>query len=576
MLRKFTAIAILTTLLIGAAAAVPAEMSIFPAESSTEINSFTSYEVTVENPGSTQDVYQLSSDARQVTIAPREVDLDAGERKTVNVWYNPDERMEAGAHDFRVTATSRASGDRSSVTGTANVIKDHEVSITTTELRTACLGEQVKYDVQVTNDGIQEEEFQIKADYGELSRNRVTLEPEETTTVTVTASSNSPTQENFNIVATSVTSYAQDQMNVDFSAERCFASEVEVTPESQNVAAHTEAEYEVTVRNTGTKADEFVLSTSLGEIDTDQVNIDSGNAVSATVSYTPTELGSEQLTVTADSTTESSETVELNTYNGMDLSTSFTEDQVNTCEDKETKEVLLNVENTGEAEELYTVSTSMGELEREELELTPGQSDVVAVNVNASELEEEETYNINAEVESTTFGEPVDTAATELYVENCWDVELNVVPEVASAGENRSTVFEIQVRNPGARENTYTLSREGPKWTEIKPEEITVDAGQTETSYLYAGAPFEKEGEVRITVDAEGNQASESQKVTLAVNKEIEEAILSEEGGNGITGAFRGAVSGIGDAITETGNAAKVAVSVVVGAALTGLVLFLG
>jgi len=50
-MKKFTTAALLITVFAGLAAASTADLTIFPGESSTKINSFTSYEVTIENVG---------------------------------------------------------------------------------------------------------------------------------------------------------------------------------------------------------------------------------------------------------------------------------------------------------------------------------------------------------------------------------------------------------------------------------------------------------------------------------------------------------------------------------------------
>ena len=154
--------AVLTTILIAfmaTAAASPAELTVFPQQSSTEINSFTSFEVTVENTGPTEDVYTLtSSNPSEITIAPQRVpentntNLQPGESRTVNVWYNPGQDKDAGTYSFDITATSRASDDRYSTTGQVEVIKDHQVSLETADSKTVCLGEQAAYTVNVTNE----------------------------------------------------------------------------------------------------------------------------------------------------------------------------------------------------------------------------------------------------------------------------------------------------------------------------------------------------------------------------------------------------------------------------------------
>ncbi|MFB6213650.1 MAG: hypothetical protein ABEJ07_03770 [Candidatus Nanohaloarchaea archaeon] len=572
---RFDKILAITALIVASttvAAASPADMTIFPKESSTEVNSFTSYEVTVENTGTVKDFYTLSSRAKEVRIAPREVELEPGQSKKVNVWYNPSQDKEAGTYSFSVKATSRGTGNSFSVEGTVNVIKDHEVEVSAEPTsRRACLGEQVSYDIRITNEGIQKEEFSLSTDYGQLSRNSVSLEDDETQTVTLTASAGQPVERNFNVVAASKTSYAQDIQNMDFQSVVCYDSEVSITPQNQEVAAKTQAEYQVTVRNTGTKADTFTLSTSRGELEETELTVNGKSTESTTLSYTPTSLGNQRITVEAAGESTSSSRVTAQVYNGMDMDVSFERSSRSACE-KGSATYTATVENNGEAEETFSLEANRGNLSREEVELEPGESREVEITVSSSEVREGGTVNVNLAATATTFGEPRKTATSMFTSSNCYDLEMNVVPRIASAGENRSVVYEVQLENPGTRENTYHITQDGPSWISIKPEEVTIPAGGSDTVYMYAGIPFEKEGRVQLQVTGEGNQVRKSQTVKLVIGEDIKDAIKSDR--NALTGSFSRFVSGISDAVTGSSNIQKVLASIVIGLAISLVVLY--
>ncbi|PSH02514.1 MAG: hypothetical protein BRC26_00175, partial [Nanohaloarchaea archaeon QH_8_44_6] len=177
-LGLLTATLVLTTGLVSAS---PAALNLFPESSSARIDSFTSYELEVENTGPAKDVYTLSSSSpAEITIAPQKTELEPGESETVNVWFNPRTDRDEGTYTFQLTAESRASGDRFSETGTVEVIKDHQVEVSAEESKTACLGQKAVYTVEVENTGIQPEEFSVTSDFGQLSRNSVNLEDGET------------------------------------------------------------------------------------------------------------------------------------------------------------------------------------------------------------------------------------------------------------------------------------------------------------------------------------------------------------------------------------------------------------
>ncbi len=575
--NKFLTALILTVAFAGLTAASAAEMTITPKESSTRIDSFTSYQVEIENVGPEADVYDMSTNSpREVTIAPRrapeEENLAPGESTTVNVWYNPKEDAEEGEHSFSVTATSRRTGEDYSITGLVNVIKEHKVDVTVDSTsKTGCLGETVTYNLEVTNTGIQAEEFSLSTGYGELSQETLNLQDGETQQVTLTASADEEVQENFNVVAAG-TSYAQDIENLEFNSETCYASDISISPQQQDVAAGTEATYNVTVMNTGTRDAQFTLSSNVGSFEGNQATIEGGSSATTELTVTPEELGEQEITVTADSQVTNTATATMNVYNGMDVAVR-SENAARVCEDGSST-VNFTVSNTGEAAEIYSLESNRGNVSEEQIGLEPGNSEQVGVEMNSAGLDTG-SYPVELTATAQTFDEPVESASANFVVENCWDLQMDVVPEVASAGENMSTIYEIDLNNTGTRENTYELSHEGPEWVSIKPEQVTVGAGERRTAYMYAGVPFQKEGRVEITAEAVGNQVTKSQNVTLVIGEEVEEAIESEEGNNTITGNFGRQISGITEGIASADNLVKVAASVVVGAAITaGVLLF--
>lgn len=563
--------ALILTLVAGTAAASPANIDLFPSQSSTRIDHFTEFEVTVENTGPVKDNYELtSSSPSEIRIAPNEVTLNPGNQETANLWYNPLIDKDEGTYSFTVTATSQASGQKYSDNAKVSVIKEHKVDVAVdSRSKTGCLGEQVEYRLQVTNTGIQQEGFDLRTDRGSLSVNSLNLEDGETQNVTLVISSDSPVERNFNVVASSKESYANDIQNIDFTAERCWASDVSVTPQSQETAAKTEAEFEVTVRNTGTKADSFVLSTNKGELGDTELQINSKSSATTTLSLTPQETGETQLKVTADSEVTGTATASLTSFNGMDMEVSTARNNINVCENEDV-EVEATIENTGAAEETYSLSSSDGVLEEEKVTLKPGKDEEVEIDLNTSERKAG-AYPVEVIARAESFGQPEKTAASNVKVNNCWDLDMSVLRSVASAGENRSVIYEVQLHNNGTEENTYELSHEGPSWVSVKPEEVTVASSETKTAFIYAGIPYQKEGEVTITATAEGKEVVRSQDVKLLIGEEVEEAIRDDKGG-GLIGSFTKSFSGAFEEVTKP-DASKLLLSIVVGLGITALVL---
>ncbi|QGA80800.1 hypothetical protein LC1Nh_0918 [Candidatus Nanohalobium constans] len=571
---NFQKLTILATLILATttlAAASQAEITVFPSESSTRIDSFTSYEATIENVGPVEDTYTFtSSNNEEIDIAPQRVTLGAGQEETVNVWYNPSQDREEGTYSFSVTAESRATGSTYNGEIVATVIREHDVEMEVDRnSQTVCRGQTATYDVEVTNNGIQQEEFQLSTDQGTLSQNTVTLEDGETKQVTLTTKSDTETNQNFNLRATSTTSYAQDIENMQFNVETCYSSETSVTPTEQETAGGTTAEFDVTIRNTGTQEDEFTLSANTGEFTENPVEVDGETTETVQLEVTPEELGKNKINIEAKGRSSTSTTATLKAYNGNDMEITYPTQSVNVCEN-ERAEVQTNIENTGETTETFNLETNRGTLQTQEAEIQPGETAEITTLVDATTLETG-NYKVKTTATASTYEEPVKTGTTTVNVENCWDVSMNVVPEVASAGENRSVVYEVQLENTGTQENTYELAYEGPEWVNIKPSNLTVGAGQTSTAYMYAGIPFKKEGNVQITATATGTNTTTSQTVELVIGKEIEEAIQdnSNQLSNGITGQFSQALGNL----QTSGNLVKLTAAILLALVITAAIL---
>ncbi|MFB6180445.1 MAG: hypothetical protein ABEJ93_01070 [Candidatus Nanohalobium sp.] len=576
-MNKLVLLGTVLTFTAAFAAASPADLSIFPQSSSVRIDSFTSFEVELENTGPVMDEYSLSaSDASAVSIAPRQVELEPGESEVVNVWYNPDTGKEAGRYSMAITATSQATGKKYSVDAAVEVIKEHKVDVEVMESsKTACLGEKKTYTVEVTNDGIQKEQFKLSSEVGEFTTRKMTLEDGETVTTKLIVSSNKPVQKTFNVVAASTKSYAQDIQAVEFNSETCYASEVVVNPGQKRAAAGTTAEFNVTVRNEGTKQDEFTLKTSRGELEKTTLEIPAKESKTTQLQIKPTEKGKINVEITAKSEVTSKDTATVQAYNGMDMNLST--NTVTTCENT-TETTQITVKNTGKARETYTLKTDTGKLGTKEVTLRPGQKKQVGLTVDTAETGIGQV-NYKVEVKASSFGKPVKTVEGQVNVENCYDLRMSIVPEVASAGENRSQIYEVRLENTGTKENTYKLAYEGPSWISIKDREsdedqrtVTVQPGETGFADIYAGIPFQKKGEVKITATAVGKEIKKSETVKLVIGKDIKKAIKDDKGS--ITGRFTEKASNLADTLTASNTAGKAAIAIITGLILTAAILY--
>jgi uncharacterized membrane protein len=577
-LAKTAILLLVLGLTINITAASPADLDIFPKESSTKINSFTSYEVTVTNTGPVDDVYDLSSSReREMTIAPRQVPeegtLAPGESETVQVWFNPNLDREEGTYTFTVTASSQATGENYQVEGIVNVIRDHDVTLSMESPGPVCRGDEAVYQVFVSNTGTQEETFRLTADAGSFSAKEVTVDAGDTKQVELRRSSSlAVTDRAFNVKAESTSSYAEDTTSSSFIVNACYESDTSVTPDSQEVAALTGAEFEVTVENEGTRSDSFQLSSNYGEFEDSELTIASGDSKTTTLTYTPQNVEDRSIQVTAEGQSTSSGSADLSVYNGQDVSVSFETTSENVCESTRFEREFV-LENTGVASDTYAVSAERGNLSTDSVELAPGETRRVDLELDSGEFQIGEDYTVNVTATAETFSSPSKSSGTSFTVENCYDLDMEVVPHVQSAGENRSVLYEIRLENPGTQKNTYRVSADGPDWISVKPEQVSVAAGEMEKSYIYAGIPYQLvNGTVEITAVAEadmGDMVKEQQTVELHLGEEVKDAIRSDEGGG-----LAAQISDMLESVREASDLTKLLISVLVGLVISAAILY--
>ncbi len=556
------------------ATASPAELNLFPQQSSAKIDSFTSYELTVENTGPVRDVYEFSSDSpSEITVAPQEVTLEPGREATANIFYDPQVGREAGTYTYNIGVESRATGIEYSQTLRASVITEHEVSVESVNAdRTVCLGERADFRVRVENGGLTDETFRLSADTSlqpEFTPSRdIEVGDGEERVVQLSFSSQTPNREDIELTTASTTSYAEDTTSLGLNVETCYSSELSTSQESYSTAARTTAEIPVELTNTGTKQDSFELSSSTGTLEQTELEIDAGEAETVSLQSTPDSPGTQTATITAESRSTAQTSIDIQATNGMKSEVSLPESP-QMCENT-TEEFEVEVENTGQASEEFSLSTNLGELEQSSAQLEPGETERIDLEVDSGQTGTG-TESLQVTSTASSFNGPASSTSTNLAVENCNDVALSVTPEVASAGENRSTVYRVDVENPGTQESTYQLYEDGPEWVSIQPREITVAPGDTETVYMYAGAPFGEQGTISIQATAEGDNVRAQETVRLAIDEEIRDAVRNDSGG-GPLGDFSAQLPSI-DAVDGTSNAAKVIGSVVVGLGVTAYML---
>ena len=525
---KLLSLFIFGLLLVGLVGASEAQLDLFPDSSSACPSHTAYYELAVKNTGPVQDTYRItSSDPDVITIAPDMITLDSGESyRDPHVWYTPKTTTEPGNYDFKLYVTSETTGQRYSIDGSIEVLACHDVDITpVSSVMIGCVEEESTLDLIISNEGRDAETFILDTNYGKLNRVEVTLDPGTSETVTLTASRDEVGTRDIRITAHSTTTYAHETKVVEMQTEVCYDSAVIVAPERNEICVGTEGSFSVIVRNTGTKSDNFILSSTGGWLQDDNLVVAPGESKETTLYFTPEELEEYELTVNAVGKTESFDTVYAVGANCKNVAVLLTPSERTVCE-TETTDYDIMIENTGRVRDEYTLVSNIGTLGKTEVALNPGESDTIDLQVDARKLGSG-THIIKVRAKSKNIEQVRDYSEVKLTVENCYDLNMNVVPNEVEIDAGDGVLVEVTLQNTGTYENTYYMGLQGPSWATMKPSEATIAPGQSKIAYVYIAAPFEISGDFEVKLMAD-DQSGTIQKVkTIMVS--IGEADLPDE-----------------------------------------------
>ena len=506
-------------LLVGFVGASQVQLDLFPNKASACPSHTAYYELNVKNIGPVQDTYKItSSNPDVITIAPDMITLNSGEvYSDPHIWYTPKTTTEPGTYDFKIYVTSQTTGKRYSIDGIIDVLACHDVDITpVSSVMRGCVGESSSIDLSISNKGRDEETFVLNTNYGKLSQVEVTLKPGTSETVTLTAENNNIGKRDIRVSAQSTSSYAHESKIIELQTEKCYNSAVIVAPERNELCVGIEGSFSVVVKNTGTKSDSFVLSSTGGRLQDNNLIIAPGESKETKLYFTPQELKEYKITVNAQGKSESSDTVTAVGLNCKNVAVLLTPSERTVCENGLT-DYTVEIQNTGKVSDVYELISNIGSLGKTEVALEPNQKDTVDLQVDARKLGTG-IHIVKVRAESKYISSVRDYSEVKLNVENCYDLNMNVVPQEARIEPGKGTLFEITLQNTGIKENKYNLSVQGPDWSSLKPTYVSLSPEQSKVAYLYVAAPYNISGTFNFKIMAEDQSGTVQKIKTISVS----------------------------------------------------------
>lgn len=477
--------------------------------------------VMVQNVGSLSDTYSLeliSLPPEWAGIIQSEIPLAAGEEREVNLFLinmPPPSILIPGPYEVVIEAESLSSGHKDVATLPIDILACNVVQLNAPEpSKTICeeTGGSQEYSIEVKNIGKFPEIYSLAATvpWATFSKNLVTLNPEQTETITVTLSPPSTLTgvQGIEITAVSTTSFSQASIPLELDIKDCFDFAVALNPSSSQVCKGESTTYTLEVNNLG-EIDTFTIETpfyvtpessSLSEV--------TGKATMLLIA-TPIQQGflTFEVTVTSETTGVSKKvSATLDSQECRAVAVVISPSDQTTCFG-ETVEYTVKVKNTGLLDETFSLSSSKGVLEEQSVTLEAGQStDVVLSIADTSGLSEEEIVTITATVDGIT-----DSSNTLLRLENCYDASITLSPQQATVCPCSTVDYSITLENTGKRIDTYTFIHSG------ETETITLGPGQKRTNQFPVPVACDQEGSFAIVGTATSDFIEVSESSTLEI-----------------------------------------------------------
>ncbi|NOQ55263.1 MAG: hypothetical protein GQ477_00490 [Nanohaloarchaea archaeon] len=490
---------------------------------------------TIKNLGTDTDRYTISSDSNWITIGNDIITLEAGRSKTFALWIKPAINAEQGQYTITLTATPDSDKDQKYEDSMDFIVmKCHGLEMTAnTDKIDACIGETETVDIILSNTGKTEETFILTSTTGTFSTDRMTIasDTEKTATLSIPVAKN---KEIVTINAQSTTSYATGTTEIEVVSEgACYSIAVLNIPPQITVCKGDTAKIVVTAKNTGYKTDTFTLSTDAENayFNNEELELKSKEVKETylEISTDESEIGDLDYSITIDS-----ENAKDTAYGTITIETCYTAEliadktETSVCPGASTG-FEVEIKNTGKKEDTYTIAASKGSLSETEITLDAGTGETILLVIETEKTDTEDT-NILLTLNSERTEDNKEFIVSMREFDDCYGLSVTSDSDSIFAEDLKGYLYTLTIKNDGEFEAGYTASIDGPKWTTINPDTMSLTPGDSTEVYVYASPEYDTaEGTYSITVSIESDQGT-------MIEKELTFAFKSEETVAPITG----------------------------------------
>lgn len=466
-----------------------------------------SYDLDISNLGKTKETFSITS--TRGILDNSEVTLDAGESEKVILDVPITSEKDTIGVSVKSTTSYAENSKTLSLLGKSCYSQDITIA---PQSKTTCMKESTEFILTIKNTGTKKEMYTMKTDFGDLSTDTLSIEAgsESKVKLTVTPEDSGKYTSNIEIISP----HYSKKVSVSTSAESCKGVAVITIPKKEIVCKGDNAQFIVTVKNTGKTEDKFSMSSTIGVLSEKNTTIKAGDTVElyANVSTKDLDYKTYPMTVTAQSDEVSDTSIsEFTIENCYSAALNVDPEIVRICP-KNDASFTVTVTNTGKNKDTYTLETSSGQLSENQLSVESAK--IRSTTLTIPSVREDKTVVVNLFSGNVQASKTVNVTLKD--TEKCYGFTASANPEIIEAQDYKGYLYTLTVKNKGEYTSNFSLSVVGgPDWVFFDPKILEIETGSEGQFYIYVSPPYGTQaGEYNINLEVKRNGASEK-TVTL-------------------------------------------------------------
>ncbi|MBI1971746.1 MAG: hypothetical protein HYS53_00440 [Candidatus Aenigmarchaeota archaeon] len=432
--------------------------------------SFTNQLVRITNLGAVTDTYKLNSDSGMIvfagctvgTVSNNEVVLAPGETAFCSVFVNPLNNTAAQKYPVTLNADSESSADSASAKISVDVLRCNAVSITTQETVQACAREKFSEPLIIKNTGRAKETFNISASIaGKFDRPEIVLEPGQSSVINFESALEKVSNNTVKFVAKSKDSFASAEAFLDVGVRECFKFGASLAAPAP-MCSRRPAAFELSIQNTGSRADVFQINASEVEPGQKQITLNASQNATIRIPYLPEVDGKFRLNVSVKSLATDSVKTLSTEAEARECATASLSPRVpagSICTGEKFT-YAIDIKNTGAFAEFYSLNASLGTLSADRVMVESGDVKTVYLTANTTGLLENRTHEITL---TASAGSMKNSTKLSLNVVVCHNAVMKLLPQSLTVCIPERATFKVEINNTGRRPETFAIFAAGNK-----------------------------------------------------------------------------------------------------------------